>query len=164
MATKNKKNIILPSDVAKYFLIRAEKDGELISPLKMQKLVYFAYALYLVSNKGKKKLFQERIQAWPAGPVVPSLYGELKKYGSTPINAQKYVDISEEKFKKKYPKQILFVLDRVYEVCERFTPFELMVISHNEKAWLKARDGLAPYEKTNNVLEDKDILEQHLKK
>ena len=49
-------------------------------------------------------------------------------------------------------------------MCERFTAFELVLISHNEKAWIKARKGLDPTEKTNKVLEDKDILKQHLKK
>lgn len=157
------KNIILPSNIAKYFLIKAEMDGGLISPLKMQKMVYFTYVLYLLITKGKR-LFLEKIEAWPAGPVVPSLYEELKKYGSTPINVQRYVDIPEKKFRKKYSKEILIVLDAIYETCERFTPFELMLMSHKDKAWLKARKGLEPNEKTNNTLEDKVILEQYLTK
>ena len=48
-------NTIIPSDVAKYFLYRAIQDGELVSPLKMQKLLYYAYSWTLVKNK--KKLF-----------------------------------------------------------------------------------------------------------
>jgi len=163
MPSKIIESKIAPREIAKYFLLRASKDGDLISPLKMQKLVYFAYALYLVRAKGKKKLFEESIEAWPAGPVIPSLYRELKKYGSMPINPAIYVDIAEEDFATRYSKEIVETLNDVYESCEKYTPFELMVLSHKERAWFKARKGLAPNEQTNNILKDDDILEQHLK-
>ena len=41
----NKQNIdnISPSNVAKYFLYKSMQDGDLVSPLKMQKLVYYGY-------------------------------------------------------------------------------------------------------------------------
>jgi len=155
------KDIVTPLEIAKYFLIRAEKDGELITPLKMQKLVYFAYVFYLVSKKGKEKLFQEPIQAWPAGPVVPSLYRELKKYGSSPIRVDKFVDIDEEEFIDENEPEVIDLLNKVYESCEKWTAFELVTISHREKGWLEARKGLEPYEKTSNVILDKHILEQY---
>jgi len=156
--------LISPKEIAKYFLIRAEKDGELITPLKMQKLVYFAYVFYLISKKGKDKLFSEKIEAWPAGPVVPSLYQELKKYGSSPIAIEDFVDISEEKFIEKNDPEIVSILNKTYENCEKFTAFELVVLSHKEKGWLEARRGLQPNEKSNNHILDEHILEQHLKK
>lgn len=158
-----KKDIISPSNIAKYFLIRAEKDGVLISPLKMQKLVYYAYVIYLLRKRGKKKLFIEGIQAWPAGPVVPSLYGELKKYGSMPIDAKDYVNIDEKSLKEQNPEDVIELLDDVYETCERFTPFELVLLTHQEKSWINAREGLSPNEPSKNVILDKDILKQHLK-
>jgi uncharacterized phage-associated protein len=157
------KDLISPAEIAKYFLIRAEKDGELITPLKMQKLVYFAYVFFLVSKEGKEKLFNEPIQAWPAGPVVPSLYQELKKYGSSPINIEDFVDINEEEFLKSNRSEIIEVLDKTYENCEKWTAFELVTLTHQEKGWLEARKGLQPYEKTSNIISDKDILAQHLK-
>ncbi len=156
------KNKILPSNIAKYFLIRAEKDGNLISPLKMQKLVYFAYVVYLLEKKGKNRLFNEKIEAWPVGPVIPSLYRELKKYGSFPINIQNFVDISEENFYKKYNPKIIELLDETYEMCEKFTAFELVVITHREKGWIEARKNLEPNEKSNNPILDEHILKQHL--
>ena len=156
--------MLSPSDIAKYFLIRTEEDGNLISPLRMQKLVYFAYVSYLLKNKGKDRLFEEKIEAWPAGPVIPSLYRELKKYGSMPIDAKSYVDITKEKLLEKCSKEVLELLDRVYEACEQFTAFQLMLVSHKERAWINARKGLAPNASSNNLLLDKEILAQHLKK
>lgn len=156
-----KDDLISPTEIAKYFLIRAEKDGELITPLKMQKLVYFAYVFYLVDKKGRERLFEERIQAWPAGPVVPSLYRELKRYGSAPIKIEKFVDITEEEFLNKNKPEVIKILNKVYEKCEQYTAFELVVFSHQEKGWLEARKGLRANEKSNNEILDKHILEQH---
>ena len=158
-----KNDLISPTEIAKYFLIRAEKDGELITPLKMQKLVYFAYVFYLVSKRGAEKLFEEKIEAWPAGPVIPSLYKKLKKYGSAPINVKSFVDISEKKIFEKNDQRIINILDKAYETCQKYTAFELVVLSHREKGWLEARKGLEPYEKSNNFILDKHILEQHIR-
>lgn len=156
------KDLIQPKDIAKYFLLRAREDGELISPLKMQKMVYFAYVAYLLQNKGKKKLFDEKIEAWPNGPVVPSLYLELKKYGSSPIKIEDYVDVSEEYFTKKYPQEVLENLNEVYKQCSAYTAFELTGLTHQQKAWLEARKGLAPNEPSHNPILDSHILEQHM--
>jgi len=156
-------NVVSPTEIAKYFLMRAREDGELITPLKMQKLVYFAYVFYLVAKKGKERLFEEKIEAWPAGPVVPTLYRELKKYGSSPIDVENFVDITEQGFLDKFGPEVKNILDKTYENCEKWTAFELVALSHNEKGWLEARKGLRPEEKSNNVILDEHILEQHLK-
>ncbi len=73
-------------DLAQYFLFKANLDGELISPLRMQKLVYYGYVWPLVINN--TKVFSEKIEAWPNGPVVPMLYQKLKGYVSAPIDTK----------------------------------------------------------------------------
>lgn len=153
---------ISPSDVAKYYLYRSTFDGELISPLKMQKLVYFAYVWTLFKNK--QKLFEEKIEAWPMGPVAPSLYRKLKRYGSAPIGRD-FIDVKkEDTLTKKFPPEIKKTLDEVYEKYMTKTAFELMVLAHEEKPWLKARKDLAPHESSNNPISDEDILEEYSKK
>jgi len=157
------KVLISPSAVAKYFLVKAREDGELISPLKMQKLVYYAYAWFLV--KKNERLFKEGIQAWPNGPVIPSLYQELKKYGSNPINSEEFTGIdsqvNSDKFIATIPEEILSVLDEVYSKYMVFTPFELVMLTHSEKPWNEARKGLLASQHTTKVIGDKDILEQY---
>ncbi|WP_276883364.1 Panacea domain-containing protein [Campylobacter cuniculorum] len=49
-----------------------------ITKLKLIKLVYYANALSLVYLE--KPLFKEAIEAWKHGPVIASLYDELKQY------------------------------------------------------------------------------------
>lgn len=148
---------IHPSDVARYFLQRTFDDGELISPLKMQKLVYYAYAWTLVKNH--KRLFSEKIQAWPNGPVAPSLYKELKIYGSMPIS-EEYLNGSND-VSKNIPDEVIHTLDEVYEKYSVCSAFELVCLTHNEKPWRNARQGLKVNESSEIEIRDKDIIEEY---
>ena len=69
--------------VANYFIDIARCEGEQLSPMKIQKLVYFAHGWYLALYD--EPLLDEKIEAWRYGPVVPSLYHEFKRYGSGTI-------------------------------------------------------------------------------
>ena len=60
--------------IAKYFLTK-----ESMTQKKLQKLVYYAYAWYIVSfnnnvNRIKHLLFIEKPEAWVHGPVFRTLY------------------------------------------------------------------------------------------
>jgi uncharacterized phage-associated protein len=158
-----KTGTIAPSDIAKYFLYRTIQDGDLISPLKMQKLVYYAYSWILVENK--KKLFEEKIEAWPSGPVVPSLYRELKSYGSAPIGEEYLGVSSEDEFNKivssKFPADIKTTLDKVYENYITKTAFELVALTHSEKPWSETRKGLSATEPSNKAIPDDLIMQQY---
>lgn len=150
------------SDIAKYFLYRSIEDGELISPLKMQKLVYYAYSWTLVKNN--INLFDEKIEAWPNGPVIPSLYQALKAYGSSPIS-ESFLGFKTEqdadKFKSQFKTSLQETLDMVYREYMTKTAFELVVLTHSETPWLEARKGLSHTEPSNNVISDKDIIKQY---
>ena len=69
--------------IANEFLGLARRDDKSITPLKMQKLVYFAHGWYLALFG--QPLIGETIQAWKYGPVIGSLYRSLKAYGNYPI-------------------------------------------------------------------------------
>lgn len=153
---------ITPSDVAKYFLYRSMQDGELVSPLKMQKLVYYAYSWNLVKNG--KKLFEESIEAWPNGPVVPSLYRQLKKYGSAPIGEDFLGASTQEEvdsFMGKFRGKVGVTLDMVYQEYMTKTAFELVMSTHSEKPWIEARKGLSATERSNNPITDEMIVQQY---
>ena len=64
-------------DAAKYFLAQVSEDaGDLISNLKLQKLLYYAQGFHLALYD--QPLFPEAIEAWTHGPVVPDLYRHYK--------------------------------------------------------------------------------------
>ena len=69
--------------VANFMIGRSLKKGPQIAHLKLQKLVYISYGFYIA--KTNNKLFNEIIEAWPYGPVVPQLYHEFKRFESFPI-------------------------------------------------------------------------------
>lgn len=143
-------------DIAKYYLAKASADGDLITPLKMQKLVYYAYVWVLV-NTGGAKLFSQPIEAWPNGPVVAELYRELKKYGSMPI-AEEYIGDLSDVLRALEESESEKIIDQVYEEYMPKTAFELVNMTHNEAPWKEAREGLKPTDICNNPLSDTTIL------
>lgn len=63
--------MLTANDIAKYFLALSnnEESGELISNLKLQKLLHYAQGFYLALYD--QPLFHEPIEAWAHGAVIP---------------------------------------------------------------------------------------------
>ena len=119
-------------DVANYiFEISREEspDGEyeLISHMKLQKLVYYCQGHFLALCG--KPLFNDPIEAWTHGPVSPKLYHLLKAYGSLPITAvidpQRIIlDEREKRF-----------ISMVYDTYGQYSASRLRKMTHNEGPW-----------------------------
>lgn len=115
-------------DVAKYFLAQASEDaGDLISNLKLQKLLYYAQGFHLALYD--KPLFPEPIEAWIHGPVVPALYEYYKKYGAGAIDYPRDVDFSI------YDDETRSFLDEVYSVFGQFSAWKLRNMTQEEYPW-----------------------------
>lgn len=72
-------------DVAQYLLkLDEQHGGEGISNLKLQKLAYYSQGFFGAIYD--KPLFNERVEAWTHGPVIPDLYHEYKCHGSNLIS------------------------------------------------------------------------------
>jgi uncharacterized phage-associated protein len=69
--------------VANHFLDIAEKAGQRLTPMKLQKLVYFAHGWHL--GLTGEPLLDEEIQAWSFGPVVRSVYNAFRDCGGDEI-------------------------------------------------------------------------------
>lgn len=69
--------------VANYFLAKAAQESIEMRHLKLQKMVYFAYAWYAGNDCGE--LFREDIEAWQYGPVIRDLYLQFLECGKSPI-------------------------------------------------------------------------------
>jgi len=124
-------------DIANYFLHKAqeatEEDHELISNLKLQKLVYYAQGLFMAVYK--KKLFSDKIEAWAYGPVVPDLYHHCKAHDSKGIRADKNFDpLTIDENTKMF-------LDEIYEAFGQYSAIRLMNLSHSDQCWKEAGIG-----------------------
>jgi uncharacterized phage-associated protein len=82
-----------PKAIANYFLKVAEEQGEPLTPMKLQKLVYYANGWHLAIND--EPLINEQVEAWSYGPVVPSLYHEFRRFGDQAITEQAFDMVTE---------------------------------------------------------------------
>lgn len=119
-------------DVTNLFLYWANRDGDVLTNLKIQKLLYYAQAWHLV-NFGRP-LFADAIQAWDLGPVVPGVWKALTKFGPRPIAYKDHKGEEQNGFSKKQ----LDYLQEFYRVYGRFSAHELVNMSHNESPWIEA--------------------------
>lgn len=72
------------ADVARFFIMLAnQREDDNITNLKLNKLLYYAQGVQLARTG--EPLFNEPIEAWRLGPVVPSVYHTYKVCGSNPI-------------------------------------------------------------------------------
>lgn len=71
--------------VANAFLVAARDQNIPISNMKLQKLLFFAHGIYLVTQG--TPLIAEHPEAWQYGPVYESVYHQFKNYGSSPIQS-----------------------------------------------------------------------------
>lgn len=69
--------------VADAILKIAKSQGKSLTPMQLVKLTYIAHGWSL--GLRNKDLFQNRIEAWQYGPVIPDLYHATKSYGRNPI-------------------------------------------------------------------------------
>lgn len=144
-------------DVAQWFLSRDK-----LTPKKLQKLVYYAYAWYLTlmnENVGEltNKLFEEELQAWVHGPVVPHLYNLYRDYGYTEIDKAK-----DNSF--LFDEDTLNVLEQVWEVYGEFNGNELESITHQETPWQEAREGYDLLEFCQEQISDETIFKYYIER
>jgi len=135
--------IISPDDTADYLLVECRERGDILTNLKLQKLLYYAQAWHLVLKN--KPLFAEDFQAWVHGPVLPSQYQRFKKHEWRPI----LDEITRPKLKEPAVANHLLEIVNVFGV-ETATALELM--THNEMPWKKARKGIPSDEASTAII------------
>jgi uncharacterized phage-associated protein len=115
-------------DIAKKIVCRTDVEhGDAVTNLKLQKLLYYMQGFHLAFFGAP--LFNEAIEAWTYGPVVPVVFQEFKKYKKRAINPDNYHDeltLSED-------QQRMF--DMVYSEYNRFSAVTLMNMTHTEGPW-----------------------------
>lgn len=142
---------IKAQDVGRYFVYLANKDKKPISNKKLQKLVYYAQAWSLVLNG--RRLFSEPVEAWVHGPAVRNVYGEYKRFSFNPIS----LEVSDANVRPIVGKTKA-LLDDVWRVYGKFDAQYLEMLTHSEKPWREAREGLQSYENS-----EREITPQSMK-
>lgn len=140
-------------DIANFFIDLTNSMDEChITNMKVNKLVYFAQAWSMV--KYNKKLFDENIEAWKYGPVIPSVYNAFKICGSQNIAAT-YGDYNQDIFSSEE-------LDLLVDVALTYGKYEAFVLrdmTHEDAGpWDRVYE-----ERKNNVIPDELIKNYYSK-
>lgn len=135
-------------DIAKYVILTESENGNLVTNLRLQKLLYFLY-VYVLCVKNKK-LFHESIYAWTFGPVVPTVYHEFLIYG--------LCDISIQNNFSKYciAEDIRGCIDMCLEKSHRYSTGDLIDIFRSQTIWEEAYRN--PF---SQIITDKAIIEYY---
>ena len=134
------------SRLASYIIFKAGDRGIRVSNLKLQKLLYYCQAWHLAITG--YPLFQERIEAWVHGPVVPLVFGSFKNYrwGDIPVPASASIESGSEE---------LPIVDHVSEVLDVYGSMSgpaLERLTHREAPWLDSRAGIPTHEPSNEII------------
>ncbi|MBV7437296.1 Panacea domain-containing protein [Aeromonas sp. sif2416] len=119
--------------VADYLLHFSQEHGDVMTPLKLQKMVFYADAWYMALNDGAE-LVPDRFEAWVHGPVARELYGRFADY--------KWQPIIQPIERPNLPEEVIEHLDEIYEIFGGFSAYELEQMTHQEEPWLQARGAL----------------------
>lgn len=75
--------------IANWFIDRALSDGDRLTQMKLQKLVYIAHGWHL--GLQSDSLIHDPVEAWKWGPVIRALYREFREFGADPISRKAQV-------------------------------------------------------------------------
>lgn len=130
-------------DLSKYIIGLIEVDN-----LKLQKLLYYCQGIHLA--RVDEPIFNDRIEAWTYGPVVPTVYRKYKKYG---------FEIIKESIAKKieFKNKELETIDMVLAYYGSFSGLELVGRTHSESPWINA------FKKSQNNEITKEAMKEYFK-
>jgi uncharacterized phage-associated protein len=129
-------------DIATKLLKLSIETGEALTNIKLQKLLYYCYAWFLVKTKNSKELFSNSIEAWKYGPVVPEIYHFYKSFGSDSLRIEEdKVDLSFEKRKVEFSKEEEEIISDVFFTYASKSAMELVHLTHREAPWIQAYSG-----------------------
>lgn len=139
-------------DVANYFLERVDREsGDLITQLKLYKLVYYVQAWSLVFRG--KPMFEGQIQAWRHGPVPVVLRSEFQRYGDYPIPAPSHVLDLDRVFDGEEKEILQLVLQKYGELSAS----QLRKLTHKEQPWASARIGFDDDEVSQEEISEEEM-------
>lgn len=138
-------------------LMHSFRKDTLISPLKLQKLVYLVHGWYLACFD--EPTFHENPQVWTYGPVFPEIYRDYKIFGSLPISKENWdvYGTPEKGNASEDDRNFHEVLEQVWELYSPYSGLHLSELTHREGTpWSLARER-------GDVCLNQEEIKQHFK-
>lgn len=142
-------------DLVQVVVLYCKVNGLSISPLKLQKILYYLQAWH-IAKFDKEPLFEELPEAWVNGPVYRTVYDLFKnKYSrgeDISLNLKKDSDFEKLLDKKisslELDNEQVKVINSVLKFYAPQKDGALVVKTHTDKPWNEAREGLGPFERS----------------
>lgn len=135
-----RREILSVFDVACYVMSKVKQ----CTTMKLQKLLYYCQAWYLVWND--KPLFRENIEAWANGPVIRELYNFHKGLFTITENMMSLGNPNLLSIEQKTD------IDNILNAYADKTSQWLIDQTHSERPWQEARRGMSPNERGHKVI------------
>ena len=133
--------------VANKLLDFANRDGEFLDPMKIQKLVYVSHGWFLALFG--EPLISQSVEAWKYGPVIPVLYDQFKSFRASPVTSKASAPNGAETL--GVPQEQL--LDAVWKKYRPLTAMQLSVLTHEPGyAWDLTMKETGPFSIIRNEL------------
>ncbi len=130
---------------------------EEVTPLSLQKLLYFIQGVY--SALYGEPIFSEDCRAWVHGPVYPEVYELFKNFKYNPIDDERFALI--EGSEDALTDEEKMVIDLVVNTFGIYGGKALERITHNEEPWLEARKGYGDDIPSDEILTKESIKEYY---
>ncbi|KKB34160.1 type II toxin-antitoxin system antitoxin SocA domain-containing protein [Bacillus thermotolerans] len=136
-------------NVIQYLLLKCEE----ITPLALQKLLYYSQAFSYAINK--EFLFDDDCEAWVHGPVYRNIYEKYKNYGYNPIEEE--LDHYNFELLTNEERELL---DSIVNNFGCYSGKILEEMTHIEAPWKEARKGFSDNEPSNQTI-SKDTIKKY---
>ncbi|MCM1048525.1 MAG: DUF4065 domain-containing protein [Clostridiales bacterium] len=130
---------------------------EEITPLMLQKLLYFIQGIY--SALYGKPIFSEDCRAWLHGPVYPEVYELFRDFKYNPIDDVRFVLL--DGVSDALTEEEKMVIDLVVNTFGMYGGKVLEKVTHNEEPWKEARKGYENGMPSNEILSKERIMKYY---
>ncbi|MCY4223200.1 MAG: DUF4065 domain-containing protein [Bacteroidetes bacterium] len=132
-------------------LFIASHSGRNLTPMQLIKLSYIAHGWTL--GISGEPLFNDTVEAWRYGPVVPDIYHRYKEFGHSPI-VGRLKDLRDS-----FTPYSFAIMERVVEVYGKYDGLYLSALTHKrDSPW-----DITMREKGENAVIPNDLIEKHYK-
>lgn len=134
-----------PASVIAYaFVEKGIEEGQFVTQMKLQKMVYFAHGYHLA--KYGEPLITEKFEAWKFGPVVEDIYQTYKLYGSDPIMDTFFLPKPPRAYRyKPLSETAVDAVEYTWKVTKNLSGAQLSQWSHLDGSpWAKIYDAANP--------------------
>ena len=152
-AAKETADLFCVSDKILLTLSYIFEQMEEVTPLALQKLLYFIQGIYMVMFDAP--LYREDCMAWTHGPVYEEVYDLFKDFKYNPIEDNRFA-IFKDRF-EELNEQEKKVIDLVIDTFGKYSGKVLESITHEELPWKNARAGYEASEPSREIISKEEI-------